>query len=353
MIARGPRRLQRLRPDDPRTVGAYDIVGRIGSGGMGTVYAGTTDELSGYIAIKVVHGEHAANQEFRKRFAREAKLMARVDSPCLARFIHADVEAELPWLATEFVPGPTLRHYVERHQPLRGGMLLGLAAGTAEALRSIHAAGIVHRDLKPSNIILAPEAPKLLDFGIAYADEDPTWWLRVRRVYRGARERRVSPPRVPSQSSKSGSGGGDRVGTPGWISPEQYQRKAVSDRSDIFLWGALVGFAAARHDPFGHGPPKEMARRVLHEQPDLQGLPPQLKELVLAAMAKNPDDRPSSKEVLQRVLELAEPGEEAPAGDRQRLRALLSREWTRVSDRLPKPPRPALREILTSRREQP
>ncbi|WP_179646605.1 serine/threonine-protein kinase [Spinactinospora alkalitolerans] len=348
MIARGSRRLQRLRPEDPATVGPYRLVGRVGSGGMGTVYAGSADGLSGYLAIKVIHGAHAADPEFRRRFAREARLMARVDSPCVPRFVHADVEATLPWLATEYVPGPTLRHHVERYGALRGGMLLGLAVGAAEALRAVHAVGIVHRDLKPGNVILAPGAPKVLDFGIAYAHEDPTLWLRLRRMRRRVSELRIphppSPPYRTGAPIASGAPGGDRVGTPGWISPEQYRGAHATRRSDVFLWGALVAFAAARHDPFGHGHPKVLARRVLHEEPDLAGLPPGLEELVLAAMAKSPGDRPESAELLRRALALAPGGgrgpDGAPAGtDRQRVRALLDREWTRVSARLPKPPR--------------
>ncbi|RCV51956.1 serine/threonine-protein kinase [Marinitenerispora sediminis] len=357
MIARGRRRLARLRPEDPRTVGPYQIVGRVGSGGMGTVYAGTTPELSGYLAVKVVHEAHAVDPGFRRRFAREARLMVRVDSPCVPRFVRADVEAPVPWLATEFVPGPTLRHHVERRAPLRGGMLLGLAAGVAEALRSMHAAGIVHRDLKPSNVVLAPGGPKVLDFGIAHAAEDPTLWLRLRRMRRRVRDLRLPvpaalPPRPGPAPAPAGTGRPDLVGTPGWISPEQYRGRPVTARSDVFLWGALVGFAAARHDPFGHGHPAVLARRVLREDPDLAGLPAGLEELVLAAMAKDPEDRPSSTELLRRVLDLAEPagrgdgadeGDGRPRTDRQRVRSLLAREWTRVSARPPKPPaaRPA------------
>ncbi|MFC7329851.1 serine/threonine-protein kinase [Marinactinospora rubrisoli] len=346
MIARGRRRLARLRPEDPREVGPYRIVGRVGSGGMGTVYAGTTPELSGYLAVKVVHAAHAVDPAFRRRFAREARLMVRVDSSCVPRFLRADVEAPLPWLATEFVPGPTLRHHVERHAPLRGGMLLGLAAGVAEALRAMHSVGIVHRDLKPSNVVLAPTGPKVLDFGIAHAAEDPTLWLRLRRMRRRVRDLRLPvpsalPPRPGRTRDSTGAGRPDLVGTPGWISPEQYRGRPVTDRSDVFLWGALVAFAAARHDPFGHGHPKVLARRVLLEEPDLAGLPPGLEELVLAAMAKDPAGRPDSTELLRRVLALAEPllpGDAAPRTDRQRVRALLAREWTRVAARPPKPP---------------
>lgn len=325
-------------------MGPYRLIGRIGSGGMGTVYAGVAEGIEGYLAVKVIHREHAANPEFRRNFAREARLMVRVDSPCVPRFVHADVEAEQPWLVTEFVAGPTLRHHVERFSALRGGMLLGLAAGTVEALCAIHSAGIVHRDLKPSNVILAATGPKVVDFGIAQADEDPTLHLRLRRMYRRARERGVSPPRRPLRPGRPAAARNRRslVGTPGWISPEQYRGQPVTERSDVFLWGALVAFAAARHDPFGHGSPQELAHRVVAEEPDLDGLPPGLERLVLAAMAKNPADRPLPGELLDEVLALA--GAEAAPGAtrRQRVRELLAREWTGVSVRPPKPPRPPL-----------
>ncbi|MGI5120701.1 serine/threonine-protein kinase [Marinactinospora thermotolerans] len=356
MIARGPRRLGRLLPEDPRSVGPYELIGRIGTGGMGTVYAGRTEGLSGYLAVKVVHDVHAASPDFRARFAREARALARVDSPCVARFVQADVEAPRPWLATEYAPGPTLRHHVERRGALRGGMLLGLAVGVADALRSIHDAGVVHRDLKPGNVILAPGGPKVLDFGIAHAPvEDATRWLRLRRLRRRTRELRIPDP--PGLLDPPGPGprtGRDAVGTPGWISPEQYRGEAVTARSDVFLWGALVAFAAARHDPFGHGHPRELARRVLTEEPDLAGLPAGLEELVVTAMAKDPAARPESAPLLHRTLALAERRAPSPTdpdaeGERRRVRALLAREWTGVAARPAGPPRRGLSDVFGRR----
>lgn len=307
---------------------------------MGTVYAGRIDGLSGYLAIKLVHDTHAANAEFRRRFAREARLLARVDSPCVARFVQADVEAAQPWLATEYVPGPTLRHHVERRGRLRDGMLLGLAAGVAEALRALHSAGIVHRDLKPGNVLLAPSGPKVFDLGIAYSAEDTTRWLRLRRMRRRARDLGLADTAaVPNRSGNLGAGSGDRerVGTPGWISPEQYRGEPVTERSDVFLWGALVAFAAARRNPFGHASAAELARRVRTEEPDLEGLPPGLEELVVTAMAKDPAQRPEAAGLLKRTLALDPSGTEA-GSERRRVQALLERGWTRVSARPAKPP---------------
>ncbi|WP_338022788.1 serine/threonine-protein kinase [Allosalinactinospora lopnorensis] len=217
MKARGKRRLARLLPDDPRSVGGYSLVGRIGTGGMGTVYAAASSTGSGYLAIKMIHPGHAADPRFRSRFAHEARLLARVNSPCVARFIRADVEAEIPWLVTEYVPGPTVRRHVERHGPLRGGMLSALAVGAAEALHGIHDAGIVHRDLKPSNVIMAPTGPKILDFGIAHqaTAEDATRWIRVRRLRRRLRAMRI--PSSPALAEPDGESDAprDRLGTPG------------------------------------------------------------------------------------------------------------------------------------------
>ncbi|MBB4929830.1 serine/threonine protein kinase [Lipingzhangella halophila] len=342
MKARGKRRLDALLPSDPRTVGGYPLVGRVGSGAMGTVYAATRRQGAGYVAVKVIHPDHAAKPDVRERFAHEARLLARVNSPCVARFVQADVEAELPWMVTEYVPGPTVRHHVERHGPLRDAMLRALAVGAAEALRGIHDAGIVHRDLKPSNVVMAPTGPKLLDFGIAHPTtvEDATRWMRVRRLRR--RLRTLHLPSSPALTDTDDTPGApaDRMGTPGWSSPEQYRGHPATSSSDIFLWGALVAFAAAAHDPFGHGHPKELARRVLREEPDLDRLPPDLETLVLAAMAKDPADRPDATELLRRTLALGQAPNETSAGERRRaVQRALERDWTGVAVRLPQPPR--------------
>ncbi|QBI52540.1 serine/threonine-protein kinase [Streptomonospora litoralis] len=339
MKARGIRRLGRLLPGDPAEIGGYELVGRVGSGGMGTVYAGKAPGIRGYLAIKVINGEHAAAPEFRRQFAYEARLLARVNSPCVARFVQADVEADPPWMATEYVPGPTVRHHVERHGPLRGGMLVGLAAGAAEALRAVHTVGIVHRDLKPSNVVVAPQGPKILDFGIARptAPEDATRWIRVRRFREGLRRLRLPAPGGLPGADDSGAAPRDRVGTPGWISPEQYRGGAATDRSDVFLWGCLVAFAAAARNPFGHGHPKELARRVLREEPDLDRLPGELEGLVLAALAKDPAERPDSTALLGAVLAAA--GETTAAPTAVALRELLGARWTEVAVQPPRPPR--------------
>lgn len=347
MKARGARRLAPLEPGDPREIGGHRVRGRVGSGGMGTVYAAESPGVHGYLAVKVVHPEQARDQRFRERFAHEARLLAKVNSPSVARFVRADVGAELPWMITEYVPGPTLRHHVERFGRLRGGMLLGVAVGVAEALRAIHTAGVVHRDLKPSNVVLSGRGPKLLDFGIAHAveDPDPTKWIRLRRMRRAYRDLRLPSPETLSDERTAQQH--DKLGTPGWISPEQYQRQPTTQRSDVFLWGATVAFASVAHDPFGTAAPKEMARRIMFEEADLQHLPSGLEELVVAALSKDPDDRPDSGELLRAVLALegpeggvrtpSEPVEEGTGA--RAVRGLLERQWTKVAVRTPLPPK--------------
>jgi eukaryotic-like serine/threonine-protein kinase len=157
-----------VQQGDPHRVGPYRVVGRIGSGGMGTVYAALS--ASGErMAVKVVHPAQAADDEFRARFRREVQLSQRVTGPCLVQVVDADPDAPAPWLATTFVPGPALNQYVAGEGPLTGARLYALAAGTAAALSAVHEAGVVHREVKPQNVILAPSGPIVLDFGIAHA----------------------------------------------------------------------------------------------------------------------------------------------------------------------------------------
>ncbi|MEU3016234.1 MULTISPECIES: serine/threonine-protein kinase [unclassified Nocardiopsis] len=342
MKARGVRRLAPLEPGDPSEVGGHRVRGRVGAGGMGTVYAVDSPGGRGYLAVKVAHPGLVRDHRVRERFAHEARLLARVDSHCVARFVSADVEADPPWLITEYAPGPTLRHQVERFGRLRGGMLLGLAAGVAEALRAVHAAGVVHRDLKPGNVVVSVAGPKLLDFGIAHAAEepDPTKWRRLRRMRRAFRTLGLPSPEALADARVARSL--DRRGTPGWISPEQYRRQPTTHASDVFLWGATVAFAAAGHDPFGTAPPREMARRVTSEEPDLRYLPPGLEKLVVAAMSVEPADRPGSGELLRAVLALEGPEggvRTPPEAGEGGVRGLLERHWTRVAVRPPLPPR--------------
>ncbi|MFY7069140.1 serine/threonine-protein kinase [Nocardiopsis changdeensis] len=261
-----------LLDGDPDRLGPYRLVGRLGAGGMGTVYAALTPDGT-RIAVKTLHRHYTADPEFRDRFAREVDLLTRVRSACAVRVLAADTTGARPWLATEYAPGPTLRAHVAARGPLGGDTLLALAAGTAEALHSIHSAGIVHRDLKPDNVVLSPEGPRVLDFGIARA-LDETALTRT----------------------------GGVVGTPGWLAPEQYDGAVPAPAADMFSWGALIAYAATGREPFGTGPLDTLVHRTRQEEPDLAGVPPQLLPLVRGALDRSPGGRPTAAQVMTALL---------------------------------------------------
>ncbi|GAA2001782.1 hypothetical protein GCM10009799_31230 [Nocardiopsis rhodophaea] len=269
-----PASLPGLTPSDPQSIGPYRLVGRIGAGGMGVVYAGLTGSGE-QVAVKVIRGEFDTDPEFRSRFDREIALMRRVKATCIAPVLAADTRAEQPWYAAPFLSGPTLQAHVTQHGPLGEGEVVALALGLAEAIGAIHAAGVIHRDLKPANVILAPDGPKVLDFGIA---------------------------RAVDESAITRTGG--LVGSPGWIAPEAYQG-TVGPALDVFAWGALVAFASTGRRPFGQGDINTLTYRVLNEEPDIAGLPPGLAELVARALSKNPDQRPDATELFQQLTHLA------------------------------------------------
>lgn len=306
---------------DPERIGPYRVVGRIGAGGMGAVYAGI-DPAGSCAAVKVVHPQYAADPDFRARFAREVSLVASVSATCTAAYFGADTGAEAPWMATEYVPGDTLRVHVRKNGPLTGGMAVSLAAGLAEALVAIHAAGVVHRDLKPGNVILSPGGPKVLDFGIARAT-DGTALTRT----------------------------GGLFGTPGWMAPEQYNGVPASDRSDVFAWACLVAFAATGRDPFAGGPVEVVVHRTRTEEPDLTGLPPELLPTVRRALSKDPADRPTAAEVLAEVTGAwsATRVDAPPASDPTRVvPAMLAAEWRGVTAGAPERVRRPRRALLVS-----
>ncbi|MFD0228088.1 serine/threonine-protein kinase [Streptomyces hirsutus] len=263
-----------MQQGDPHRVGPYRVVGRLGFGGMGTVYAALS-AAGERMAVKVVHPAQAADDEFRARFRREIQLSQRVTGPCLVPVVDADPDAPAPWLATAFIPGPTLNQYVAASGPLAGARLYALAAGTAAALSAVHEAGVVHRDVKPQNVILAPSGPMVLDFGIAHALDGTS----VTRT-------------------------GVMTGTPGWISPEHYRTGTVGPEGDVFAWGALVAYAATGRLPFGSGAADAVAFRVLSAEPDLDGMGDDLRQLVERALSKEPSGRPAALELARVCGEL-------------------------------------------------
>ncbi|MGQ4270298.1 protein kinase domain-containing protein [Nocardiopsis changdeensis] len=291
-----PARFLPLLGDDPRRIGPYRVIGRIGAGGMGTVYAARPPG-GGLAAVKVVSPQVSGEPGFRERFGREADAAARIRGPRLPALLGADPAADPPWLAMEFVPGTTLARWV-RQGPLTAPLVPGLAVGVAEALRTIHGAGAVHRDLTPANVMVSAGGPRVLDLGMARIAED-------------------------NGSTRTG----DLAGTPGWIAPELHRGAPASPASDVFAWGAVVAYAATGRPPFGEGPAEALAYRIMHGPADLAGIPPELLPLVRAALDPDPARRPTVAAILAELTR----GESAES--------YLARAWAQVRTRVPQAPR--------------
>jgi serine/threonine protein kinase len=267
-----------LAPGDPERIGPYRLVGRLGRGGMGHVYLGLS--AGGRpVAVKVIRADLAADPEFRVRFAREVAAVRQVSGLFTALVLDADVESALPWLATAYVAGPSLAEAVTGDGPMAARPALALAAGLAESLSAIHAAGVVHCDLKPSNVLLSPDGPRVIDFGISRA-----------------------------AGTVSAAGVGWVTGSPGFMSPEQALGGEIGPPSDIFSLGAVLSFATTGRGPFGRGSRPEVAYRLVYGRPDLGEIPVGLRRLVERCLAKDPVQRPTADE----VLEAANDGQPAP-----------------------------------------
>jgi serine/threonine protein kinase len=267
--------MMRLRREDPRVVGSFRLHRRLGTGGMGVVYLGS-DKRGQRVALKVIRPELAEDQEFRQRFAREVSAARRIRGGCTARLVAADLETERPWFATQYVPGPSLYDKVGADGPLPAAEVAAIGAALAEGLVAVHDAGVVHRDLKPSNILLSPKGPRIIDFGIAWATGAST----LTHV-------------------------GTAVGSPGFLAPEQVRGAAVTPATDVFAFGATLAYAAAADSPFGQGSSEVMLYRVVHEEPDLRGVPDALAPLIYACLAKEPEDRPGTARLAGRLAEIA------------------------------------------------
>jgi serine/threonine protein kinase len=267
--------MMRLRREDPRIVGSFRLHRRLGAGGMGVVYLGS-DRRGQRVALKVIRPDLAEDQEFRSRFAREVSAARRIRGGCTARLVAADLEADRPWFATQYVPGPSLHDRVAEEGPLRAADVAAIGAALSEGLVAVHEAGVVHRDLKPSNILLSPKGPRIIDFGIAWATGAST----LTHV-------------------------GTAVGSPGFLAPEQVRGAAVTPATDVFSLGATLAYAAMADSPFGHGSSEVMLYRVVHEEPQLNGVPDALAPLVRACLAKDPEDRPSTLQLSMRLKEIA------------------------------------------------
>ncbi|MEU5306608.1 serine/threonine-protein kinase [Streptomyces noursei] len=264
-----------LRAGDPAEIGGYPLEARLGSGGMGTVFLARTS--SGRpVAIKLIHPQFAADDEFRIRFRREVTAARRVSGAFTAAVVDAATEAEQPWMATTYIQGHTLARHIATKGPLSGAELRRLAIGLAEALRDIHRVGVVHRDLKPSNVVLSPEGPRVIDFGISRAVDQQTLTIT-----------------------------GRVIGTPPFMSPEQLQApRGVGPRSDVFSLGTLLAYAATGHGPFDADSPYIAAYQVVHEEPSLDDVPVALRTVVESCLAKEPNGRPSADELLVLLRDL-------------------------------------------------
>ncbi|UUU24124.1 serine/threonine-protein kinase [Streptomyces sp. DSM 40750] len=260
----------------PEYAGQYRLESCLGSGGMGVVHlAASTSGLR--LAVKVVHAEFAKDPEFRGRFRQEVAAARRVSGAFTAPVVDADTDSPRPWMATLFIPGPTLAEHVKRNGPMPPGQLRRLMAGLAEALRDIHRAGVVHRDLKPSNVLLAEDGPKVIDFGI-------------------------SRPKDSELRTETGK----LIGTPPFMAPEQFRRpREVGPAADIFALGSVTVHAATGRGPFDSDSPYVVAYQVVHDEPDLTGVPANLAPLVGACLAKEPEDRPTADELMHELRSVA------------------------------------------------
>ncbi|MEU6512364.1 protein kinase [Streptomyces sp. NPDC046942] len=267
--------LRALGVGDPDRVGPYRVVARLGAGGMGRVFLARS-KGGRAVAVKVVRSELAEDREFRQRFAREVAAARRVNGVFTAGVVDADPEADPPWLATAYVPGISLDTAVARHGAWQAGQVAALAAGLAEALEAIHAAGLVHRDLKPSNVLLAADGPRVIDFGISTATE-------------------------ASAITRTGV----VIGTPGFMSPEQLTGEPVGPASDVFALGAVLAFTASGSGPFGTGSAQGLMYRIVHGEPDLDAVPEKVRGLVARCLAKSPEDRPSVDALLSELTDAA------------------------------------------------
>ncbi|MEV6864672.1 protein kinase [Streptosporangium subroseum] len=264
--------MQPLTADDPRRLGSVELVGRLGEGGQGVVYLGRgpADEQ---VAVKLLHHGLASDPEARTRFLLEVSVAQRVARFCTASVLHADLAGSQPYIVSEYVPGPSLRQLVDREGPRRGAALERLAISTATALSAIHRAGILHRDFKPANVLMGPEGPVVIDFGIARALDSP-----------------------------GTTATGTAMGTPSYLAPEQLSTSEVTSAADVFAWGVTMVFAATGKPAFGQDSIAIVMNRILTTEPNLGGLEGMLRDLVAACLSKDPTLRPTAEELVSHLM---------------------------------------------------
>ncbi|MCG5468961.1 protein kinase [Micromonospora sp. LAH09] len=277
-----------LFPGDPSRIGGYDVLGRLGEGGMGSVFLARSPQ-GRRVAVKVVRSELSGDDEFRGRFRSEVNRARQVPPFCTAEVLDADPDHDPPYLVVEYVEGPSLAQVIRERGPLGAAQLHSIAVGVATALTAIHGAGVIHRDLKPANVLVAPGGIKVIDFGIARAFEATSQHTRTNQM----------------------------VGTVSYMAPERIDTASgqpVGPAADIFAWGAVVAHAATGRNPFGGDSATAIAMRILTQPPDLSGLGGTLRELVSRALEKDPAARPTARELLDALLTAAAPrGDAGPA----------------------------------------
>ncbi|MFG2090440.1 DUF4389 domain-containing protein [Spirillospora sp. NPDC048824] len=300
-----------LEQDEPRVLGPYRLLGRLGRGGMGTVYLGAEPD-GRRVAVKVVNRELAGEPAFLARFRREVTAARRVHRFCTAPVLDAELDQDPPYIVTEYIDGPSLEKAVQGKGPLPGSDLEGLAVGVATALAAIHGAGIVHRDLKPANVLLSSTGPRVIDFGIARALDSPGEPTRTGQFV-GTPSSSPHPPPIKRRVS---------LGSTNYIAPEVLRGEPVEQASDVFSWGCVVAYAGTGRPPFQGKTVAETFHRIGTEEPDLTGLDPRLREIVAAALAKDPRGRPTARRLLTRLV-----GQEQ--ADPERAAETISASWRR------------------------
>ena len=290
-----------LRRHDPARVGPYLLLGRLGAGAMGRVYLGRSP-AGRLVAVKTIRDDYAEEPDFRDRFAHEVAAARRVSGVFTAAVVAADPEAEVPWLATAYVPAPSLSRLVETCGPLPVPAVRWLAAGCAEALESIHAAGLVHRDLKPSNVLVSLDGPQVIDFGVARAVE-----------------------RIQLTATR------EALGTPAYMAPEQAREaRSTGPASDVFSLGSTLLYAATGHAPYQGETTVDVLVRLATEPPDLTGLPAELADPLQRCLDRDPDRRPTPAQLVA-----ADRRDDAVRGQR---RAAVAAAPGGGADRGPPPP---------------
>ncbi|MEU6410371.1 serine/threonine-protein kinase [Microbispora sp. NPDC046933] len=273
---------QPLEPSDPARLGSYRITGRIGEGGQGVVYLGEA-ESGDLVAVKLFHARLGQDAAARADFTREAELARRVARFCTAQVLESGMDGSRPYIVSEYVQGPSLNQVVAERGPLAGGALERLAIGTATALVALHDAGVVHRDFKPQNVLIGPDGPRVIDFGIARA------------------------------LTATGTMTSQIVGTPAYMAPEQLAAGELGFALDVFAWASTIAFAATGRPPFGADVIPAIINRILNQEPDLEGIEARLRDLLAACLAKDPGRRPAAREILDRLVRPRHDPQAAPA----------------------------------------